>query len=249
MPSEHTRPMGDLRWRAASARGPREVNADATATHPGPGGARWVFAVADGIGDNAAAAAAADTAARTAVAAADRDAHGAVLAAQGALQAEPTAGDCVLVVAVTHVEAAGEACEIAWVGDCRAYLCTEQELRQLTVDHTVAEYFRARHSPVTPRMEHLVTTSVRTVRAAAVGRARVAPADGRLLLCTDGVHKTLPAARMRAILRQTADPGDAAAALVDTAHQMGGQDNATALVADISGARGSSRDNDTALAS
>ncbi|GDY28369.1 PP2C family protein-serine/threonine phosphatase [Gandjariella thermophila] len=229
MSTDNTLPIEHLRWDAASARGPRELNADATAAVTDPGAGRWAFAVADGVGDNPAAAAAARTAADAAVGAATSDPRGAIMVAREALADAPDTGDCVLVVAVGG---AGDRCEIAWVGDCRAYLWAEGTLRQVTEDHTLAAYFRARNLPVAPGMEHVVTTSVRTAAAELIGTADVPLPAGRLLLCSDGVHKTLPTARLRTILERAADPGGAVTDLVDTAHRLGGQDNATALVVD-----------------
>jgi PPM family protein phosphatase len=229
MSTDNTMPIGHLRWDAASARGPRSTNADATAGRTDPGAGRWAFAVADGVGDNPAAAAAARAAADAAVADLGPDPRAAVLAAREALSEAPDTGDCVLVVAVAG---SGDACEIAWVGDCRAYLWAEGTLRQLTEDHTLAVYFRTRDLPVSPGMDHVVTTSVRTADPGVIGRGQVALPAGRLLLCSDGVHKTLPAGRLRAILDRAATPADAAADLVDSAHRLGGQDNATALVVD-----------------
>ncbi|WP_394363378.1 PP2C family protein-serine/threonine phosphatase [Amycolatopsis sp. SB7-3] len=215
-------------WHTASARGPREYNADAVAAYAAAGGRGIVFALADGVGDhpNAAQAArtAASAAARTPV---DQGAVGAVLAAQRAVLALGGAGDCVLVVAVRT----GEGYGIAWVGDARAYAWDGYTVRQVTKDHTLAQYFRDHDQPVTPRMEHVVTTSVRTAGAHEIGTATVT--TGGLLLTSDGVHKTLSGPAMLDILGM---PDGAAAELVRTAISLGGSDNATAIVVDPPGA-------------
>jgi protein phosphatase len=113
---------------------------------------------------------------------------------------------------------------IAWVGDARAYAWDGTALTRLTTDHTLAEYFRARHQPVTPRMEHVVTTSVRTTEPDEIGTAETTSAG--LLLTSDGVHKPLAGSGIRAVLAQ---PGTGAAELVDAALARGGSDNATAI--------------------
>lgn len=215
-----TRP-GYPRWHTASAQGPRSLNADAVGAHATAGGPGIVFALADGVGDDPAAA----RAARTAAAAAARTAvHKgpveAVLAAQRAVR-EQTTGDAVLVVAMP-AEHGGY--RIAWVGDARAYSWDGTALTRLTTDHTLAEYFRARHQPVTPRMEHVVTTSVRTAKPDEIGTAETSSTG--LLLTSDGVHKPLAAGGIRAVLTR---PGAGAAELVDAALARGGSDNATAL--------------------
>lgn len=233
----------ETRWHAVSRRGPRRVNADATAVHRDPVTGRSVYVVADGVGDSGAARAAAQMAARTAACAAVHDGpEAAVLAAQAGLAdaarndlpdaarnvLADAAGDCVLVVVVP-----GEySCDIAWVGDCRAYYSNGRVLEQITVDHTVAEYFRSRNREVTPRMEHLVTTSVRTVKPGRIGTSRTGLAAGRLLLCSDGVHRSLSAPDIRAVLDQPVDAATAARLLADRALDHGGRDNSTALVVD-----------------
>lgn len=217
---------------AVSDRGARTVNADSTAVHTDPVTGRTAYVVADGVGDTEAAAMAAQLAARVAAEVAVTEGAGqAVLAAQRALLAaapDEDGGDCVLVVAVPHEFS----CDVAWVGDCRAYHSNGRILEQITVDHTVAEYFRARNQPVVPRMEHLVTTSVRTVRPDRIGTTRTGMAGGRLLLCSDGVHKPLSAGVVRSVLDQPTDPASVAETLVAEALAVGGTDNATALVVD-----------------
>ncbi|MEV4054685.1 serine/threonine protein phosphatase [Amycolatopsis sp. NPDC049688] len=209
------------RWHTASAQGPRSLNADAVGAYAAAGAPGIAFALADGVGDDPAAA----RAARVAAAAAARTSvHKgpveAVLAAQRAVR-EQTSGDAVLVVAMPD---GNGGYRIAWVGDARAYAWDGTTLSRLTTDHTLAEYFRARHQPVTPRMEHVVTTSVRTAGENEIGTAETTSAG--LLLTSDGVHKPLTGSGIRAVL---ARPGTGAAELVEAALARGGSDNATAL--------------------
>ncbi len=219
-------PIDTLPWHAATALGGRTVNADAIAAYTDPATGRSAFVVADGVGDSEAAAHAARLAADVAaVAAVTEGARGSILAAARAL---PDEGDCVLVVAVPDALS----CDVAWVGDCRAYHSNGRVLEQITVDHTVAEYYRSRGGRVLPRMEHLVTTSVRTVVPERIGTSRTGLTRGRLLLCSDGVHKPLPATRLRATIDRPESPERVAALLVAAAMAAGGRDNATALVVD-----------------
>lgn len=199
-------------WRTASHQGTREVNADAVAT------ANGIVALADGIGDDLTASHAALLATAAAVqvpAAAGPEA--ALSAAHDAV----TVGDCVLVVAQPF----GGGYRIGWVGDARAYAWNGSELRQLTKDHTLAQYFRDHGEDVAPRMEHLVTASVHTAPAARYGTTETSATC--LLLTTDGIHKTLPPEAMENILRHARNPAEA---LTQAAHQAGATDNATAVV-------------------
>ena len=226
-----------LLWDSATRLGERRFNADAFAIQRDPHTGRTAFVVADGIGDSPAAARAAWLAAGTAaeVAAAGQDPYEAVLAAQRALwPAMPgdESGDAVLAVAVPDAGPSGQALDVAWVGDCRVYHSNGRVLELVTTDHTVAEYFRSRGQEVSPRMEHMVTTSVRTVPPDRIGRNRTGFGSGRLLLCSDGVHKPLPVGALREILDRPIAPDAAANLLVDHALSLGGRDNTTALVAD-----------------
>lgn len=200
-------------WRTASTQGPRTINADAVATYGG------VVALADGVGDSADAA----RAALTAVTAAVRmpAVAGPVAALSAAHYALPADGDCVLVVAQPY--AGGY--HIGWVGDVRAYAWDGVDLWQLTRDHTLAQYFRDHGGQVQPRMEHLVTTSVRT--AAATDYGLTATGAPNLLLTTDGVHKTLTHDQMTDVLRTARNPADA---LVSAALAQGTKDNTTAVL-------------------
>jgi protein phosphatase len=209
------------RWHTASAQGPRERNADAVSAYALAGAPGITFALADGVGDDPGA----GRAAQTAAAAAARTPVGegpvaGILNAQRALHELGGTGDAVLVVAMPFEGGY----RIAWVGDARAYAWNGSMVRRLTVDHTLAEYFRSRHQPYTPRMEHMVTTSVRTTKPGEIGTSEVV--GGGLLLTSDGVHKVLPPATIDELL---ADPARSAAALVETAIAIGGSDNATAL--------------------
>src|SRR5262245_45843332 len=129
-------------WRTASHQGGREINADAVAT------ANGIVALADGIGDDLTAAHAALLATTAAVGV---PAVAGPAAALSAAHEAVTAGDCVLVVAQPF----GGGYRVGWVGDARAYAWDGTELRQLTKDHTLAQYFRDHGEDTTPRMEHL----------------------------------------------------------------------------------------------
>lgn len=220
-------PAPSLRYYLASAQGARQTNADAAVSFVNPLTQEVVFALADGIGDNDAAAGAARVAASVAARApADEGPVSALRAAQVAVRAR-SEGDCVLVVALPGTGAGGRGYRIGWVGDVRAYAWDGTRLQQLTTDHTLAQYFRNRGEPTTRRMEHIVTTTVRTVRPADIGTTQL-PGTSTLVLTSDGVHKVLDPAAMHAILAR--QPPQPAGALVESAILRGGTDNATALV-------------------
>ncbi|MEU0544919.1 protein phosphatase 2C domain-containing protein [Nocardia sp. NPDC005978] len=238
-PGEGAR-LGRVSGSAVSRVGGRKLNADSFATVTDSALGRTAFAVADGVGDHLAAARAARLVARTAARIAlTHGAQAGILAAQEELLRElpEAAADSVLVVAVLPAEGHPDGpIDIAWVGDCRAYRWNGRILHQITTDHTVAEYFRARgHQPL-PGMGHLVTTSARTAHAEDIGSAATGTSLGRLLLCTDGVSKRLELTDIKALLAEPNTPAEAAESLVAAALAAGGTDNATAMVLDIGAA-------------
>jgi serine/threonine protein phosphatase PrpC len=211
-----------ISWDTASRQGGRRFNADAVGASKDATG-RVVFALADGIGDDMwageAARVASDVAVRTSSLAGPVEA---VLAAQRAVQALNTGADCVLVVAMGD--------QIAWVGDVRAYGWDGEQLVQLTTDQTVAEYFRARDAIPSPRMEHVVTNSLRTTRPDQIGHVTARNCT-TILLSSDGVHKTVAPQTIEAILAESeTTTHNQVSTLVDTAMVLGGQDNATACL-------------------
>ena len=211
---------------SASDQGRRRFNADALAVWAHGGGLG--VAVADGIGDTAAAYGAAHVAADTAArAAADGGALDALLAARTAIAAGK--GDAVLVVAA--LRAGGG--EIAWVGDCRAYFFDGAGVRLLTADQTMAAAVREAGVAAAPRWEHVVTASVRSASAGNVGRVPIPGGRGRLALVTDGVHRELSPAEIAAVLAHGHDPATAARELTDLALLAGGGDNASATVVEV----------------
>ncbi|RDI21574.1 PP2C family protein-serine/threonine phosphatase [Lentzea flaviverrucosa] len=214
---DHTRPLDtvplgtELTATHSSDRGPRRYNADAFAV------GRRTFVVADGVGDSAAAAEAAWAAARAAALLADPVA--AILAARDALQVH--SGDAVVVVATARPDGGFT---VAWAGDARAYASDGSDLVQLTTDHTVAEYFRERGIKPEPRLEHVVTNTVRHATPENIGRA--ATRAPQLVLVSDGVYGPLGHNGIEAIMSGHAT----AERLVRAALYARGTDNATALV-------------------
>ncbi|GAA4875006.1 PP2C family protein-serine/threonine phosphatase [Actinomycetospora straminea] len=221
---------GSVAW--AERRGPRRHHADAAAAHRGATG-RLAVAVADGVGDAEAAGFAArlvaDHAVRVAVLEGRPDL--ALLAAHDLLVSthDLVPGDAAAVVALAP-GAGDPRWRLAWVGDCRALAWDGRSLRTLTADHTVAAAMRAHGVPVHPRLENVLTTSVRTVRPHEVGIA-VVDDPGTLLLVSDGVHRSVRAPALAAALAAGGGPAAQAERVLALAAEAGTTDNATVLVA------------------
>jgi serine/threonine protein phosphatase PrpC len=123
---------------------------------------------------------------------------------------------------------------VAHVGDGRAYLARRSTTIQLTHDHTIAGALVAKGvgTPTQPPVASGALTN-------AIGRkGEVTPEEifveldegDRLMICSDGVHGELGEEAKISALCRSGTPEDAAVALVNTAVELGGKDNATAVV-------------------
>jgi len=125
---------------------------------------------------------------------------------------------------------------VGHVGDSRAYLLHDGELRQVTVDHSLVEELvregRLTADEAAVHPQRSIITRALGVDASVevdVYPVELAPGD-RLLLCSDGLTGLVQAETIAATLRREEDPARAAAALIDAANVAGGEDNITAVV-------------------
>lgn len=136
--------------------------------------------------------------------------------------------------------AADGAYRIAHVGDSRAYLLRDGELRRLTRDHTYVQEMVER-GRLTDEQARLHPRSSMLTRALGIeagvdvslyeGSAR--PGD-RFLLATDGLTGLLPESDLRSFLADEDSPEELVADLVKAANAAGGTDNITVVVVDVS---------------
>ena len=125
---------------------------------------------------------------------------------------------------------------LAHVGDSRAYLYYNQELKQITRDHSYVDKL-VELGQIT--VEAAAVHPQRNVLYRAVGQGDQLeidihlvdlPAGSRLLLCSDGLWGMLPDEVIQAVLASASSPQDACLALIAAANEAGGRDNITALV-------------------
>ena len=119
----------------------------------------------------------------------------------------------------------GRAAHLLHVGDTRAYRLSGDRLTCLTSDHVRREGAGRSHT-LTRALG--VEAEVRLDYA-----AQPIALHDRFLLCSDGVHGSLSADSIAAILRERSAPEDSASALVKAALDYGSADNCTALVLDV----------------
>jgi protein phosphatase len=144
----------------------------------------------------------------------------------------------------------GGAVTIANVGDSRAYQVRDGRLLQITRDHSwIAEQRRRnslserdlRNSP----FKSMITRSLGFHETVEVDIYTVEAAeDDVLLFCTDGLYGPLPEKRILKIIKHKKNPKDICPALVQTAKEIRGDDNITAVAALF---RGNSRGRKAAL--
>lgn len=109
---------------------------------------------------------------------------------------------------------------IGHVGDSRAYILHNGQMRQLTQDHSLAA------------QKNVLTRALGNSLLVRVDRSihPVQP-DDMLILCTDGLTNVVSDAEIQQAAEMNHDPQKACDTLVDLANQRGGPDNVTVLVA------------------
>ena len=125
---------------------------------------------------------------------------------------------------------------IGHVGDSRAYLFRDGELRRLTTDHSHVEEL-VRDGKITEDeaavhpMRSVITRALGIDESVVVDVYPVELAPGDLIvLCSDGLTDMVHEDAIAAELRRESDAKRAATRLVDTANRAGGVDNITVVV-------------------
>lgn len=125
--------------------------------------------------------------------------------------------------------------EVAWVGDSRAYLFSEQQLTQLSRDHSLVQELidkgeisegQARIHP----QRNLVSQALGGHNAIRVDVVSGLLNDGVLLLCSDGLSNELTNDKITAILAEPTSLKSKAKKLIASVLVLEGVDNITALL-------------------
>ncbi|HZB82938.1 MAG TPA: Stp1/IreP family PP2C-type Ser/Thr phosphatase [Rubrobacteraceae bacterium] len=213
----------------------------------GEGRDETLFVVADGIGGFEAGEVASsitidvlkDTAPLGSLEDAIREANRRILAA--AKSDERLSGMGTTVVALRFGGTESEpAAEISHVGDSRAYLLRDGELKPITEDHSlVAELVRSGDLTRDEASEHpqknLITRALGAEVEVEVDTTVLPIRSGdRFILCSDGLSDMIPETRMLDLLTFSPEgPEKAAQTLVSAALEAGGTDNVTVVVVDV----------------
>jgi PPM family protein phosphatase len=128
---------------------------------------------------------------------------------------------------------------VGHVGDSRAYLLRDGELRQLTTDHSRVQELvddgrlTADEAAVHP-MRNVITRALGMDATVDVDIHPVQLALGdRMLFCSDGLTGMLRDDLVGAELRRDSDLSRVVARLIDAANSAGGEDNITVVVASV----------------
>jgi PPM family protein phosphatase len=124
------------------------------------------------------------------------------------------------------------------IGDTRAYLFRQNNLKRLTHDQTVAQALAdagaiAQSDASTHRLRHTLTSCLGGVSAKVqmeIRHLRMMDGD-RLLLCSDGLTDMVSDTEIAEAMRSTEGSVDACQTLLNLALQKGGKDNVTVLLA------------------
>ncbi|WP_245639261.1 PP2C family protein-serine/threonine phosphatase [Rubellimicrobium mesophilum] len=131
---------------------------------------------------------------------------------------------------------------VAWVGDCRAYLCRRGALRLLTRDHTLVQdlmdqgEISSEEAALHPE-SHVVTRAIGGGPRVEVDVVRVPLfAEDWLLLCSDGLTGCLYEERMVMALTTPMSPQDVCRQLLADALEVGAPDNVSVIAVHMRGA-------------
>ena len=211
--------------------------------------ADWgLFVVADGMGGHQGGEVAANLAVR-AVAKAERgsvsDLRNAVVEANRLVHetavAQPELHGMGTTLTALAVDQHGEGHQfvVLNVGDSRVYRYRDNQLEQLTEDHSyVAELVRRGEIDDEAASVHpyrnMLTRAIGVHPDVEIDEWLIEPAVGdRYVLCSDGLTNELDDSAIAEKLANTEDPGVIAKALVAAANEHGGRDNSTVLIVDV----------------
>jgi PPM family protein phosphatase len=142
---------------------------------------------------------------------------------------------------------------ICHIGDSRAYLLRDGDLRQITRDHTLVQSLvdDGRLSPAQAAIHPQRSLVMRALQSGTEAEPDLftieAKAGDRYLLCSDGLSDVVSEETLRDTLIRCTDRDQAVAKLIDLAIRGGGPDNITCIVADVVDAGGSPPTGPTAV--
>lgn len=137
---------------------------------------------------------------------------------------------CTLVVVFID----GKTMHICHVGDARCYLAQGDLFTQITTDHTLLAKTEATNADTGKKRKvsrHVVTRAIGfPFNEDPEYHAVKLSAEGKALLCSDGLWSMVEDARLYEILQESESPEAATEVMIQEANEAGGKDNITAVV-------------------
>ena len=128
---------------------------------------------------------------------------------------------------------------VANVGDSRLYVIDDNDITQITRDHSLVEEMvlagqLSKREARTHARKNVITRAIG-------GEEQVEPEmfsidlkeNSKILMCSDGLTNMLEDAEILSIVRNNADIEDAARLLVDRANENGGKDNISVIIVEL----------------
>jgi PPM family protein phosphatase len=125
------------------------------------------------------------------------------------------------------------------IGDSRVYLVRDDDLIQITTDHSVVQELVAAGRLSPEEAEHhpygnVITRAVGPSEGVVPDYVRLDLVDGdRFVVCSDGLTKELTDYGIQHFLSENADPAKAVEAMLTAALENGGRDNITIIVLNV----------------
>ncbi|HUC56173.1 MAG TPA: protein phosphatase 2C domain-containing protein [Streptosporangiaceae bacterium] len=153
------------------------------------------------------------------------------------VEADPAVGS--MGTTLTAMLWSGATAAIVHIGDSRAYLLRDDDLYQITRDHTFVQALidqgRIRPDEAANHPQRSLLLRALDGRTDADPDLSVLTAElgDRFLLCSDGLPVVVSDEEIRQTLADIPEPSDAVLQLIDLAIRGGGPDNITCIVADV----------------
>lgn len=128
---------------------------------------------------------------------------------------------------------------VANIGDSRVYLFRDNELTQLTDDHSFPQELVRRgllskaEAAVDPRRNQVTRVLGPSFGAGPDIQNLIPYVGDRVLICSDGLYNEVDDDSIASALRTITDPTEAARLLVDQANANGGGDNISVVIVDV----------------
>lgn len=138
---------------------------------------------------------------------------------------------------ITFIVALGNELYVGGVGDSRTYLLREDELKQLTTDHSLTQALVdagtiSREDAATHRYRNVLYRYLGTKEGGTGTEPSILnpQAGDRYVLCSDGVTDGIEDDQLKELLQSIEDPQEASEKIINAAEEGGSKDNITCLV-------------------